>query len=307
VEVESRKRLLSLGDSNVFLGSCFAEHVGRRFQENCLTTMVNPLGVMYNPMSLSQLLTTQQSDPQEDYVRLGGMWHTWMGDGSLSRLDREECRKATDAALAELHEALLRANNLFLTLGTSHCYRLLGRGQVVANCHRMPASEFAETELSVEEIVDALDMALVALRQRNTSLQVVLTVSPYRYQKYGFHQSQLSKSRLLLATETLCSRHADWVTYFPAYELVLDELRDYRFYADDMLHPSSAAIDYVWQRLVEAWMDDEVRCFLQRWEPIRQALAHRPLHPESPEYEAFQQKTREQLAQLKQDFPMISF
>lgn len=304
VSVGAPRRPIGVGDRNVFLGSCFAEHVGRRFSDARLMTTVNPLGVMYNPLSIVRLLTIRQS-ADDDYVQHAGMWHTWLGDSSLSRLSASECRQATDEALALLHSALDEAENLFLTLGTSHYYNYRQRFLLVANCHRLPQSEFEEQELCVEEIVTSLDDALCQLHERNPRLQVVMTVSPYRYQKYGFHESQLSKSRLLLAIDELQHLHPEWISYFPAYELLLDELRDYRFYAEDMLHPSSQAVDYIWSKLSEHWMADDTKAYLARWQSVNRSLQHRPLHPESPDYLQFEQNLRLRLAQLQRDYPQL--
>lgn len=307
VAVGSPLRLIGLGDKNLFIGSCFAEHVGKRFAEARLQTMVNPLGVMYNPLSISRLLTTQETDPERDFVLYKGMWHSWLGDSSLSRLDEDECRQVTNQALACMHTELAQANNLFLTMGTSRYYIYKETYEIAANCHRLPSIEFEEYDLGVDEIVEALDSALVPLHERNPHMQVIFTVSPYRYAKYGMHESQLAKARLLLAVDKLQMLHPEWITYFPAYELLLDELRDYRFYDEDMLHPSAQAVDYIWQRLSSEWMSDEVRNYLARWEPLRRSLSHRPLHPESAEYAAFQEQTREQLDKLKSDYPNLSF
>ena len=305
VDVGRPLRGIRVADRSVFLGSCFAEHVGGRFCEACLRAVVNPLGVMYNPMSIVRLLTTTKSG-DDDFAYYDALWHTWLGDSSLSRPTKDECRQATDEALALLHGSLAEADLLFLTLGTSRYYVFRERWQLVANCHRVPQSEFAEKDLSIDEIVGSLDEALLALRKRNPRLVVVLTVSPYRYRKYGMHESQLSKSRLLLATDELQHRHPDWIAYFPAYEIVMDELRDYRFYAEDMLHPSAQTVDYVWSRLCDNWMADDAKAYLARLGPIARSLRHRPLHPEAPGYAAFRQRTREQLAQLQQDYPTLN-
>ena len=305
VSVGSPLRPIGLEDRNLFLGSCFAEHVGQRFADARLLTLVNPLGVMYNPVSIARLLNTQESDPERDFVLYKGMWHSWLGDSTLSRLDADECRQATNQALARLHAELAQADNLFLTLGTSHYYVYKETYEVAANCHRLPAIEFEEYDLSVNEIVEALDEALTPVHERNPQMQVIFTVSPYRYAKYGMHESQLAKARLLLAVDKLQTLYPDWVSYFPAYELLLDELRDYRFYGEDMLHPSAQAINFIWQRLSAEWMTDEVRTYLTRWDALQRSLAHRPLHPESPEYEAFREHTQEQLAQFENDYPHL--
>ena len=307
VEIPAPPRQIGVGDKSVFLGSCFAEHVGACFTDARFRSLVNPLGVQYNPLSVVRLLTTPQSDARRHFISHGDFWHTWLGDSSLSRPTLDECRQATDAALATLHGALAEADHLFLTLGTSRYYIYSPTSETVANCHRLPSQNFVETDLCVDEIIHSLESALFSLRRRNPRVQVVFTVSPFRYQKYGFHESQLSKSRLLLAVDELQRRHADWVAYFPAYEIVMDELRDYRFYADDMLHPSESAVRYIWQRLCEIRKAPDAQAYLRRWEPLRRALLHRPLHPESPACRQFQADTCRQLAQLKADYPALNF
>ena len=185
----------------------------------------------------------------------------------------------------------------FITLGTNHIYRLKATGEIVDNCQKRPASLFTEEELSIEQCEACLQQAVDVLKARRPDVQVVLTVSPIRYQKYGFHKSQLSKAVLLLAADRLAARNSQ-VTYFPAYEIVVDELRDYRFYRDDMLHPTPQAVEYIWQQLAEHYLSPRAKAFLKEWKPIKEALGHRPLHPDSPEYREFLAQTRQKEAQL---------
>ena len=305
VEIPVPLRQIGVGDCNIFLGSCFAEHIGGKFVASRLNTMLNPVGVLYNPLSIARMLTTGKSNPERDFVKHRDMWHTWLGDITLSRPSKEECQRATNKALVELHTYLCKADNLFITLGTTHCYIEQESGQVVANCHRLPADRFTEQEMLIDKDGLSLETALCQWHELNPRLQVVLTVSPYRYQKYGMHGSQLSKARLLLYAEELCQAHPEWICYFPAYELLLDELRDYRFYAEDMLHPSEQAVKFIWQRLSEHWMDNEVKTYLQRWEPLSRAMAHRPMYPQTKESREFQNKLMHDLAQLMNDYPML--
>ena len=198
-----------------------------------------------------------------------------------------------------------------LTLGTNHIYIEKATGEIVDNCQKRPQSLFEERELTIAECADCLQRAITQLHQWNPKMKIMLTVSPIRYQKYGFHRSQLSKSTLLLAIEevlrdsSLHSRasladpspftlHSS-LYYFPAYEIVNDELRDYRFYNSDMLHPTDQTVEYIWQRLVETCFSDPARQYLEEWHPLKKALAHRPLNPESADYQLFLQKTQEQL------------
>ena len=178
----------------------------------------------------------------------------------------------------------------FLTLGTNHVYILKETGEIVDNCRKRPQRLFVERELTIDECAEYLERAVGILLGRNPDIHIVLTVSPIRYAKYGYHESQLSKSVLLLAADRLV-REYDCVTYFPAYEIVNDELRDYRFYNSDMLHPSDQAVEYIWERLSAVYFSDDTRRFVEEWRPIREALGHRPFNPDSQEYKSFLQKT----------------
>ena len=182
---------------------------------------------------------------------------------------------------------------VFLTLGTNHVYRLKETGEIVDNCQKRPQRLFQEEELTIDRCVDYLSQAAEELHRRCPDVRIVLTVSPIRYAKYGYHGSQLSKATLQLAAHQL-TKEKPFVSYFPAYEIVLDELRDYRFYQPDMLHPSDQAVEYIWQRFVEAYFSPRAKQFLQEWKPIKEALGHRPFHPESDTYRQFIEKAHQQ-------------
>lgn len=189
----------------------------------------------------------------------------------------------------------------FLTLGTNHVYREKATGVIVDNCQKRPAALFTEEELTIEQCADYLLCTVDVLQSWNPDIHVVLTVSPIRYRKYGYHESQLSKATLLLAVAKSS------LSYFPAYEIVNDELRDYRFYATDMLHPSEQAVDYIWERLVQTYFSPAARQWLTDWEPVRQALTHRPFDAESAEYKAFMDKTMLKIEALQKKYPTFAF
>ena len=260
----------------LFVGSCFADNIGRRFVENKFNAIVNPFGVMYNPASI--LHTVE---------RIVG------GEGSFSG-ERGEVRGERFVPRV-----------VFFTLGTNHVYRLKETGEIVDNCRKRPACLFQEEVLSVDECADYLMQAVGMLRKVNPEVHVVLTVSPIRYAKYGYHESQLSKATLLLAAEKALTSHPSPLYYFPAYEIVNDELRDYRFYRDDMIHPSDQAVEYIWQRLQETCFSDAARRWLTEWKPVKDALNHRPFNPDSDEYKAFMEKTRQRQAELQKRYPKL--
>lgn len=197
-------------------------------------------------------------------------------------------------------DAAMLPQYVFLTLGTNHVYRLKETGQIVDNCEKRPAALFQEEQLSVRACADYLSKAVGLLNARNPAVQVVLTVSPIRYRKYGYHGSQLSKAALLLAADEVAEMQN--VSYFPAYELLMDELRDYRFYASDMLHPSEQAADYVWERLVDWCFSSDAHTFMDEWRPIQSALQHRPFHPDSEEYQRFMEQTQARLRAFQEKY-----
>ena len=252
-ELEPCERIL-------FVGSCFADNIGKRFEEEKFRAMVNPFGVMYNPVSV-------------------------------------------------LHTVKKVANHTFdtavFTLGTNHVYVERATGEIVDNCQKRPQREFEERELTVEECADALREAITLLRQANPKVNIIITVSPIRYAKYGYHGSQLSKAVLLLAADKVIKEEGERVYYFPAYEIVNDELRDYRFYKADMLHPNEQAVEYIWEQLVATFFSAEAKQFLEEWRPIKEALAHRPFHPEAAAYQDFIKKTKEKAKMLELKYPNI--
>ena len=237
----------------LFVGSCFADSIGRRFQEEKFRAVVNPFGVMYNPASILHTI---------------------------------QCLVKPSPCFT------------FLTLGTNHIYRLKETGEIVDNCQKRPQSLFTEEELTVDECADYLQQSIDILRQMNPEVRIVVTVSPIRYRKYGYHGSQLSKATLLLAT-----RQVAGASYFPAYEIVNDELRDYRFYKEDMLHPSDQAVEYIWQRFSEVYLSDEAKAFLKEWAPLKAVLNHKPFDPDSEDYKALMDKTMLKVAALSEKYP----
>jgi len=192
-----------------------------------------------------------------------------------------------------------------ITLGTNHVYRLRETGEIVDNCQKRPAALFQEERLSIDACADYLRRTVDLLRSRRPDVHIVFTVSPIRYRKYGYHESQLSKATLLLAIDQVISHLAprtSYLEYFPAYEILMDELRDYRFYADDMLHPSSQAVEYIWQQLVEHYFSPAAKEFLREWAPLKAALGHRPFNPDSDEYRALMDKTMLKVAELQKKY-----
>ena len=287
VDIEDPGFRIAPCEEMLFVGSCFADAIGRRFQEEKFRAVVNPYGVMYNPASI--LHTLQQ---------LFTVYSLQFTDDNSAASEGLASQSAVNCKLSTVN-----FSTVFLTLGTNHVYRLKETGEIVDNCQKRPASLFTEEELTVDECADYLQQTIDLLREKNPEVRVVLTVSPIRYRKYGYHGSQLSKATLLLAVNKVIENSQFSINYFPAYEIVNDELRDYRFYADDMLHPSSQAVEYIWQRFSEVYLSDEAKAFLAEWAPLKAALNHKPFDPESQEYKAFMHKTMLKVADLQKKYP----
>lgn len=258
VDIPTPEFTIEPQEKMLFVGSCFADNIGKRFVDEMFLATVNPLGVMYNPASI---LHTIQSI--EDAPRVA-----------------------------------------FLTLGTNHVYILKETGEIVDNCRKRPARLFHEEELTVDECAEYLQKAVDILYSRNKDVQVVVTVSPIRYAKYGYHGSQLSKATMQLAADKLVKANVN-CTYFPAYEIVNDELRDYRFYREDMLHPTDQTVEYIWQRLQETYLSNAAKDFIESWRPLKEAIRHRPFNPNGAEYIAFANKTKENIAKLRLQYPLL--
>ena len=305
----------------LFVGSCFADSIGARFREEGFPVTVNPFGTMYNPASIlhtiEKLFTVDSLQFTDDYSD--------GSEGLASKLS-VNCKPST----VNCKPSTVNYKTVFLTLGTNHVYRLKETGEIVDNCEKRPQSLFTEEELTVDACADYLQKAIAILRKKNPEVRIVLTVSPIRYRKYGYHGSQLSKATLLLAIEKLftvdyydgleglaskstvnckpstVNSKPSTVNYFPAYEIVNDELRDYRFYASDMLHPSQQAVDYIWERLVETYFSREAKAFLEEWRPLKQALGHKPFNPNSEAYKSLMDKTMLKMQELREKYPTFA-
>ena len=243
----------------LFVGSCFADNMGKKFTAEKFNTLVNPYGVMYNPASVYH--TIQRISFVPDYA--------------------------------------------ILTLGTNRVYILKESNEIVDNCRKQPQNLFREEQLSIEECVNYLSLAIDRLIELNKDIKIIVTVSPIRYAKYGFHGSQLSKATLLLASQQLLERYPDRVEYFPAYEIVNDELRDYRFYAADMLHPTEQAVDYIWERFSDTYFSQSTTDFIAEWRPLKQALAHKVLDATSNDFIKFKQSSIEKLNSIAEKYPLL--
>ena len=294
----------------MLMGSCFAAHIGARLQEARFRCDANPYGVLYNPLSISAALREMLAGKvyaAADLYPHQGLWHSPMHHGDFSAATPDEALQRINSRLRPASDALPALDFLLLTWGTAWVYEDRATGHVAGNCHKRPETCFLRRRLAVDEIVEDAASLFDALWQQNASLQVVLTVSPIRHVRDGLHDNQLSKATLLLAADRLCAAFPGRVFYFPAYELLQDELRDYRFYADDLVHPSPLAVRYVWERFAQWCLSPEAVRLMAEVEDVRKALSHRPLHPESEEYKRFLGQIVLKMERLNGKYPYFDF
>ena len=291
---------LDLTSGIVTLGSCFAEVIGHKLQESKAQVLVNPFGTIFNPLSLDKLVRAALSGSAsiaDNLVQHQGIWYAYDLHSSLSSLSRETLLQNLDERLALTRSALQHAKLLIITLGTAVGYRLQSSGEVVANCHKLPARQFSRELLPINTLLPDMQQTLEELWQFNPGLQVLLTVSPVRHIKETIEVNSVSKSILRLLCHDLTTQYQQ-AHYFPAFELMMDDLRDYRFYGRDMLHPTEVAEDYIWDKFVNAYLNEEFKDFLKAWEKTRRAIAHKPFHPESEAHQSFLKTTLRQLHEL---------
>lgn len=292
------------------LGSCFAEEVGRCFAESGFRTDINPFGTLYNPASLftalGELRRREEGFDRSCLTQHDGLWMSFLHGTAFSASTPEEALNRINRRFRAARAQLLCGDWLLLTFGSATVYRLADEGTIVANCHKLPARMFRRERLSADAFEETGTAELTQTLSLNPRLRVLVTVSPVRYVADGLHANQRSKGILLDLADRLCERFPERVFYFPAYEIVMDELRDYRFYTDDMVHPSPLAVRYVWEQLKKCLFSPAARTAASEIEALRRDLAHRPFHPESAAHKQFLEKTVLKIEQLKRKYPYFA-
>ena len=301
--------LIDYNSRLMMLGSCFAENMGSKFSYYKFDVDVNPCGIIYNPLSVAnvlRLIVEGKQFEKSDLRQVGGKWVSLYHHGAFSSTDPDECLRRINDRLTKATGELRTLDLLVITWGTAWVYRYTRENIVVSNCHKIPSQGFERSRLSVEDIVKEYLVLIGRLREINPGLRILFTVSPIRHWKDGAHGNQLSKATLLLAIDRL-REELQHVYYFPAYEIVLDELRDYRFYADDMLHMSGFTVDYIWERFLYSFISPEVLGLMNQIGRVNKGVAHRPFDPQSEEYHRLVKKMLAEIAMISRSYPMIDF
>ena len=284
VDIKPSEWKIGYEDKILMLGSCFSDEIGRQMEERKMQVTCNPFGTLYNPLSIANAIQTSAVSHQPSVVFYDGLWHSMMHHGAFSRASKEEAEKAVTDSIETMQKALAEATVVIITFGTAWVYELRGDGLpvtgygVVGNCHKMPEKWFHRRRLTVEEIVAAWQPILAQYPDKRW----IFTVSPIRHIRDGLHENQLSKATLLMAVEELIAKsqvsRAKSREYFPSYEIMLDELRDYRFYAEDLVHPSELAVKYIWERFCETFCTSQTLNAMNIAHKEWKQAHHRPLH-----------------------------
>ncbi len=293
----------------LMLGSCFAENVGKKFGYYKFKNEINPFGILFHPKAIETFLwmTSQEEQYTEtDLFYHNERWHCFDAHSSLSHPDRNVLLSNLNTSLSHTKQKIKSATHIFITLGTAWVYHLKSLDMVVANCHKIPQKEFDKELLSIEDIEQCLQNCIHLIRNINTSAQIVFTISPVRHVKDGFVENNRSKSHLITAVHKMIESGLN-LGYFPSYEIMMDELRDYRFYKEDMIHPSELAIQYIWEYFSEIWISEKAKKTMKQVEEIQKGLSHKPFNPDSEQYIEFLKKITSKRSQLQEEYPFMNF
>ncbi len=290
-------------------GSCFVENIGEKLSVLKYSVDVNPFGIQYNPSSIGQGLERLLSGnhfKETELFEYQGIWHSFYHHSDFSGRSRENCLLKINSRLESAASNLLETDFLLLTLGTAWVFALSDTDEVVNNCHKLPAVRFKRYRLSVDEVVEKMEISIQKLIAVNPNVKIIMTVSPIRHLKDGFNENQLSKATLLLACEKLSEKFST-LSYFPSYELMMDDLRDYRFYKSDLIHPNEQAIDYIWEKFETAFLDNSEAALRKDIEKLSIAAAHRVFNPQTAESRQFAQIQLQKIDALKKSQPYLNF
>jgi len=304
-QIDYQSRLL-------LLGSCFSENMGKKSRYFKFQSEQNPFGILFHPMAIEKLIS--KAVRKEVYSReaifcLNERWHCFDAHSDLSDTSKENLLMKLNSELERTHQQIRKATHIFITLGTSWVYRKNETNTIVANCHKVPQKEFSKELLSAEQIAKSLENTIESIRTVNRNTQVVFTVSPVRHLKDGFVENQRSKAHLIAAIHHVRSSQGQskGLSYFPSYEVMMDELRDYRFYEADMVHPNQIAIDYIWEKFKEVWVSPKAYTIMEKVNVIQKGLQHRPFNATSEKHQLFVKSLEEKIAYLQKEYSFMKF
>lgn len=296
----------------LLLGSCFSENIGQKFEYFKFRSLQNPFGILFHPLAIENLVSSAINNRkyiEADVFYENERWHCFDAHSGLSNTSKGKLLLALNESLERTNQQISKATHIIITLGTAWIYRNLKTDMVVANCHKIPQKEFKKELLSVELIVQSLENVINQVHSINNKAQIIFTVSPVRHLKDGFIENQQSKAHLITSIHRLMSPPAGsrGLSYFASYEIMMDELRDYRFYETDMLHPNSLAIEVIWEKFKETWIAEEAYAIMEKVDEVQKGIRHRPFNPDSEQHKKFIKSLQNKMAYIKDKHSFIDF
>jgi len=309
VDIKTFTNTMTHADFSFSVGSCFSDNIGNRLKRYQLQCMANPFGVLFNAGSIVQNMLHCLNDTKEtdsDFIFHNDLWHSWNYHGQFSREDKSELQNIIASTTQKTKEHLLKSKYIFITLGTSWVYKYIPTQAIVANCHKVPNNQFEKVFLSPSQNIIYLQSFVKEIQCMNANVSIIFTVSPIRHWRDGAYENSVSKSSLFLAIDSIVKEYS-FCHYFPSYELVIDELRDYRFYKSDMLHPSDQAVDYVWEKFSETFISKESQEANKELDKVLRLIEHRPLQSSQNQTNKTAEIIKNKKRELMEKYPFFSF
>ena len=313
IPIQKSNHQINYSSKILSLGSCFAVNIGEKFDYFKFKNTTNPFGILFHPLALEKVILkaiAKEEFAEDDIFFHNERWHSFDVHSDMSNTNKEAFLQTLNKNLEVLHDYLLQSTHIIITLGTAWAYRKITTDALVANCHKVPQKEFKKELLSTEDVQQSLEKITTAIAEANPDANLIFTISPVRHIKDGFVENQWSKANLITAVHSTLQTsnyQLSTLNYFPSYEIMMDELRDYRFYAEDMIHPSQTAIDYIWKRFSETYISEEALLTLQEIESIQKALNHRSFNPESEQHKKFLKQLQQRIDVIQNRFSFIHF
>ncbi|WP_396633453.1 GSCFA domain-containing protein [Maribacter sp. R86514] len=291
----------------LLLGSCFSENIGAKLEYFKFQGLQNPFGILFHPLAIEKLIQKsvyQEVVTEKDVFHANEQWHSFYAHSVLSNPSKEKIIDNLNEAVQNTTAQLKKASHIIITLGTAWVYRNNASEKVVANCHKVPQANFTKELLNVDDVKESLERTIKMVRSINPAAQCIFTVSPVRHLKDGFVENQLSKAHLISAIHKVLN---EGISYFPSYEIMMDELRDYRFYAKDMIHPNEVAVDYIWGKFKSVWVDESMATVMKNVDEIQRGLKHRPFNPVGEAHQKFLTSLSKKIFRIQKDYPFMEF
>ncbi len=310
VPIEKSSVPIDYGSRILLLGSCFVENIGRKLEYFKFQTTQNPFGILFHPLAIENLVEraiTNQIYKKEEVFEHAGIWHCFDAHSDVSAESEQELLHNLNHGLGRTKEVLKSATHIFITLGTAWIYRNKTTQNIVANCHKVPQKEFDKELLSVDAIQSSLERCVELINSINEKTHILFTISPIRHLKNGFVENQRSKAHLISSVHKTTSNFVPLTSYFPSYEIMMDELRDYRFYGKDMVHPNNLAIDYIWEKFKSSWISAESYSIMDEVDQLQKGLLHRPFNLKSEEHQNFKKALETKIERFQEKYPFIKF